>query len=244
MSMDTFLVRTMSDTVETDIQRVLTIANEILPRYEMPPLSLMELRKIADGPFDLFLIPLIFAKEYQKDRSLPFNEAKRVEIRTHALEIARKHGFDVNPPDFISGIEESLKSTKEAGLRNVLMTTGGRRYKHQAMENAGIGGYFDEIVDRDETYYAKEQGLYYLYRKHKLPRLRIILLSGTATYIRAGNNANGCKVGGTDLEIVTVAFSTEHSYNDEETLQAVQPKLLIRSFGQLLPALKEQALVA
>jgi phosphoglycolate phosphatase-like HAD superfamily hydrolase len=244
MSMDTFLVRTMSDTVETDIQRVLTIANEILPRYEMPPLSLMELRKIADGPFDLFLIPLIFAKEYQKDRSLPFNEAKRVEIRTHALEIARKHGFDVNPPDFISGIEESLKSTKEAGLRNVLMTTGGRRYKHQAMENAGIGGYFDEIVDRDETYYAKEQGLYYLYRKHKLPRLRIILLSGTATYIRAGNNANGCKVGGTDLEIVTVAFSTEHSYNDEETLQAAQPKLLIRSFGQLLPALKEQALVA
>jgi len=234
----------MSDTVETDIQRVLTIANEILPRYEMPPLSLMELRKIADGPFDLFLIPLVFAKEYQKDRSLPFNEAKRVEIRTHALEIARKHGFDVNPPDFISGIEESLKSTKEAGLRNVLMTTGGRRYKHQAMENAGIGGYFDEIVDRDETYYAKEQGLYYLYRKHKLPRLRIILLSGTATYIRAGNNAHGCKVGGTDLEVVTVALSTEHSYNDEETLRAAQPKLLIRSFGQLLPALKGQGLVA
>jgi len=244
MSMETFLVRTMSDTVETDIQRVLTIANEILPRYEMPPLSLMELRKIADGPFDLFLIPLIFAKEYQKDRSLPFNEAKRVEIRTHALEIARKHGFDVNPPDFISGIEESLKSTKEAGLRNVLMTTGGRRYKHQAMENAGIGGYFDEIVDRDETYYAKEQGLYYLYRKHKLPRLRIILLSGTATYLRAGNNAHGCKVGGTDLEVVTVALSTEHSYNDEETLRAAQPKLLIRSCGQLLPALKEQGLVA
>jgi phosphoglycolate phosphatase-like HAD superfamily hydrolase len=243
MSMETFLVRTMSDTVETDIQRVFTIANEILPRYEMPPLSLTELRKIADGPFDLFLIPLVFAKEYQKDRNLPFNEAKRVEIRTHALEIARKHGFDVNPPDFISEIEQSLKSTKEAGLRNVLMTTGGRRYKHQAMEKAGIGGYFDEIVDREETYYAKEQGLYYLYRKHKLPRLRVILLSGTATYIRAGNNAHGCKVGGSDLEVVTVALSTEHSYNDEETLRAAQPKILIRSLNELLPALKEQGLV-
>ena len=92
MSMDTFLVRTMSDTVETDIQRVFAIANEILPRYEMPPLSLAELRKIADGPFDLFLIPLIFAKDYQKDRNLPFNEAKRMEIRIQALEIARKHG--------------------------------------------------------------------------------------------------------------------------------------------------------
>jgi len=243
MSMETFLVRTMSDTVETDIQRVFTIANEILPRYEMPPLSLTELRKIADGPFDLFLIPLVFAKEYQKDRNLPFNEAKRVEIRTHALEIARKHGFDVNPPDFISEIEQSLKSTKEAGLRNVLMTPGGRRYKHQAMEKAGIGGYFDEIVDREETYYAKEQGLYYLYRKHKLPRLRIILFSGTATYIRAGNNAHGCKVGGSDLEVVTVALSTEHSYNDEETLRAAQPKILIRSLNELLPALKEQGLV-
>ena len=240
MSMETFLVRTMSDTVETDIQRVLTIANEILPRYEMPPLSFAELRKIADGPFDLFLIPLIFAKEYQQDRSLPFNEAKRVEIRTHALEIARKHGFDVRPPDFISGIEPSLKEAKEAGLRNILMTTGGRRYKHQAMEKAGIGGYFEEIIDRDETYYAKEQGLYYLYRKHKLPRLRIILLSGTATYIRAGNNAHGCKVGGTDLEVVTVALSTEHSYNDEETLRAARPKILIRSVAELLPALKEQ----
>jgi len=243
MSMETFLVRTMSDTVETDIQRVFTISNEILPRYEMPPLSFAELRKIADGPFDLFLIPLIFTKEYQKDRNLPFNEAKRVEIRTHALEIACKHGFDVNPPDFISGIEQSLKSTKEAELRNVLMTTGGRRYKHQAMEKAGIGGYFDEIVDRDETYYAKEQGLYYLYRKYKLPRLRIILLSGTATYIRAGSNAHGCKVGGTDLEVITVALSTEHSYNDEETLRAAQPKILIRSLNELLPALKEQGLV-
>ena len=243
MSMETFLVRTMSDTVETDIQRVFTIANEILPRYEMPPLSLAELRKIADGPFDLFLIPLIFAKEYQKDRTLPFNEAKRVEIRTQALEIARKHGFDVNPPDFLSGIERSLESTKAAGLRNVLMTTGGRRYKHQAMEKAGIGGYFEEIVDRNETYYAKEQGLYYLYRKHKLPRLRIILLSGTATYIRAGNNAHGCKVGGTELEVITVALSTEHSYNDEETLRAAHPSILIRGFDELLPALKEQSLV-
>jgi phosphoglycolate phosphatase-like HAD superfamily hydrolase len=243
MSSETFLVRTMSDTVETDLQRVFTIANEILPRYEMPPLSFAELRKIADGPFDLFLIPLIFAKEYQKDRTLPFNEAKRVEIRTHALEIARKHGFDVNPPDFISGIERSLEETKAAGLRNILMTTGGRRYKHQAMEKAGIGGYFEEIVDRDETYYAKEQGLYYLYRKHKLPRLCIVLLSGTATYIRAGNNAHGCKVGGTNLEVATVALSTEHSYNDEETLRTAQPKMFIRSFEELLPALKHHGLV-
>ena len=243
MNTETFLVRTMSDTVETDIQRVLTIANEILPRYEMPPLSFTDLRKIADGPFDLFLIPHIFANEYRKDRTLPFNEAKRVKIRTHALEIARRRGFDVNPPDFISGIEQSLKETKAAGLRNMLMTTGGRRFKHQAMERAGIGGYFDEIVDRDETYYAKEQGLYFLYRKHKLPRLRIILLSGTATYIRAGNNTHGCKVGGSDLEVVTVALSTEHSYNDEETLRAAQPQILIRSLAELLPALKKQGLV-
>ncbi len=243
MRTETFLVRTMSDTVETDIQRVLTIANEILPRYEMPPLSFAELRKIADGPFDLFLIPLIFSREYEKNRTLPFNEAKRVEIRIQALEIARKHGFDVNPPDFIPGIEKSLKATKQAGLSNILMTTGGRRYKHQAMEKFGIGGYFEEIVDRDETYYAKEQGLYYLYRKHKLPHLKIILVSGTATYIRAGNNAHGCKVGGTDLEVFTVALSTEHSYNDEATLRDASPHVLLHSYDQLLPELKAQGLL-
>ena len=177
---------------------------------------------------------MIFAKEYQEDRTLPFNEAKRVEIRTHALEIARKHRFDVDPPEFIPGIELSLKEAKEAGFRRFSITTGGRRYKHQAMEKAGIGGYFDEIVDRSETYYAKEQGLYYLYREHKLPQLRIILLSGTATYIRAGN-AHGCKVGGTELEVVTVALSTEHSYNDEETLRGAQPKILIRGLKELMP---------
>ena len=54
----------------------------------MPPFAFEQLRKMADGPFDLFLIPLIFAREYEKDRNLPFNEAKRVEIRRHALEIA------------------------------------------------------------------------------------------------------------------------------------------------------------
>ena len=243
METKTFLARTMSDTVETDIQRVFTIANEILPRYEMPPLSFVELRKIADGPFDLFLIPMIFSEEFQKDRTLPFNEAKRLEIRTHALEIARNHGFDVTPPEFIAGIEQSLKETLEAGLSNILMTTGGRRYKHQAMERAGIGGYFDEIVDRDETYYTKEQGLYYLYREHKIPRHRIVLLTGTASYIRAGNNADGCKVGGTELEVVTVALSTDHSYNDEETLKAARPDTVIHDFTELLPALQEKGLV-
>ena len=92
MAVETFLVRTMSDTVETDIQRVHVIANEILPRYGLAPLSFEQLRKIADGPFDLFLIPYIFADEFAKDRNLAFNEGKRVEIRRIALEIARKHG--------------------------------------------------------------------------------------------------------------------------------------------------------
>lgn len=241
MAVETFLVRTMSDTVETDIQRVHVIANEILPRYDLPTLGFERLRKIADGPFDLFLIPVIFAKEYEKDRTLPFNEAKRAEIRRHALEIAQKHGYDVNAPEFIAGIEQSLQETKAAGLKNILMTTGGRRYKHEAMEKAGMGGYFEEIVDRDETYYAKEQGLYYLYRKHRPKHMRIVVVSGTATYIKAANNAHGCKVGDTYLEAVSIALSTEHSYNDEETLTAPQPKVLIRSYDELLPKLKEFA---
>jgi phosphoglycolate phosphatase-like HAD superfamily hydrolase len=231
----------MSDTVETDIQRVHLIVNEILSRYGITPLTFERLRKIADGPFDLFLIPLIFAKECENDRNLPFNEAKRVEIRRQALAIAQSHGYDVNPPEFIPGIETSLKETKEAGLRNVLMTTGGRRYKHQAMEKAGMGGYFEEIVDRDETYYAKEQGLYYLYRKHKPKHMRIILLSGTATYIRAGNNADGCKVGDSYLEVIPIALATEQSYNDEETLTAARPRALIHGYHELKPALERLA---
>jgi phosphoglycolate phosphatase-like HAD superfamily hydrolase len=241
MTVETFLVRTMSDTVETDIQRVHVIANEILPRYGLPTLTFEQLRKIADGPFDLFLIPLIFAKEYESDRILPFNEGKRAEIRRHALEIAQKHGYDVNPPGFIAGIEKSLQETKAAGLKNILMTTGGRRYKHDAMEKAGIGGYFDEIVDRDETYYAKEQGLYYLYRKHRPKHMRIVVVSGTTTYIKAANNAHGCKVGDTYLEVIPIALSTEHSYNDEETLGRARPQALIRSYDELLPKLKELA---
>jgi len=241
MAAETFLVRTMSDTVETDIRRVHVIANEILPRYGLAPLSFEQLRKIADGPFDLFLIPHIWPSEYAQDRNLGFNEAKRVEIRRIALEIARKHGFDVNPPDFIAGIESSLKETKAAGLRNVLMTTGGRRYKHQAMEKAGLGGYFEEIVDREQTYYAKEQGFYYLYRKQKVPHTRIILLSGTANYIKAANNAHGCKVGETFLEVIPIAMSTEHSYNDEATLRTAQPRAVIHGYSELLPALKSLA---
>ncbi len=235
----TFLVRTMSDTVETDIQRVHVIVNEILPRYNLPPLIFEQLRKIADGPFDLFLIPHIFAAEFAKDRNLPFNEGKRVEIRRIALEIARKHGYDVNPPDFQPGIEQSLKETKAAGLRNVLMTTGGRRYKHQAMEKAGIGGYFVEIVDREQTYYAKEQGFYYLYRKHAAEHMRIVVLSGTANYLKAANNADGCKVGETFLEVIPIALSTPHAYSDEETLRAAQPKAVIYGLAELMPKLKE-----
>jgi phosphoglycolate phosphatase-like HAD superfamily hydrolase len=237
MNAETLLVRTMSDTVETDIQRVFTIANELFACYGMPSLSFEQLRKVADGPFDLFLIPLIFAKQFERDPSLPYNEAKRAEIRRHALEIARSHGFDVNPPDFIPGIEESLRQTQEAGLHNVLLTTGGRRFKHQAMEKAGIGGYFEDIVDRDQTYYAKEQGFYHIYRKHGTPLLRIVVLTGTATYISAGNNADGCKVGGTELRVDTIALATEHSYNDEETLRAAQPKLVIHRYDELLPSL-------
>ncbi len=239
MASVTFLVRTMSDTVETDIERVHVIANGILPRYNLPPLTFAQLRKIADGPFDLFLIPQIFAAEYAKDHNLPFNEAKRVEIRRIALEIARQHGYDVNPPDFQAGIEQSLKETKAAGLLNVLMTTGGRRYKHQAMEKLGIGGYFEEIIDREQTYYAKEQGFYYLYRKQKASHIRIVVLSGTANYLKAANNVNGCQVGDTSLEVIPIALSTRHSYNDEETLRAAAPKAVIHGYDELLPQLKE-----
>ena len=240
MAGETFLMRTMSDTVETDIQRVLTITNEILPRYGLHRLSFERLRKIADGPFDLFLIPLIFASEYEDDHNVIFNEKKRLEIRTHALEIARKHHFDTEPPNFIPGIEESLRTAQAAGLNNVLLTTGGRRFQHYAMDRYGIGKYFTDIVDRDETYYAKEQGFYCLYRKLKLPKLRILVLTGTASYIRAGNNADGCKVGDTELEVITIALATGYSYNDAETLAAAKPKILVQGFDDLLPQLRQQ----
>ncbi|HEX7227764.1 MAG TPA: hypothetical protein VF353_08315, partial [Candidatus Binatia bacterium] len=105
------------------------------------------------------------------------------------------------------------------------------------------GKYFAEIVDRDETYYAKEQGLYYLFREHKLPSLRLVLLTGTASYIRAGNNVDGCKVAGNHLEVVTIALSNGYSYNDEETLIAAKPKMLIHSQDQLLTVLKDTRLL-
>ena len=77
----TILARTMSDTVETDIRRVHAIASEVLPRYNKKPLSFEGLRKVADGPFDLFLIPLVFDSDYRNDPSIVFNEEKRQEIR-------------------------------------------------------------------------------------------------------------------------------------------------------------------
>ena len=232
------LMRTMSDTIETDIHRVHVIANEILPRYRKPELSFEELRKVADGPFDFFLAPILFAEDYARDPNIIYNEGVRREIRGHALEIARRHGFDVNPPDFMPGVEASLKQTRDAGLSNMVLTTSGRRYKHRVMEEAGISEYFDEIIDRDETYFRKEQGIYHLFRKLN-QNLEVILLSGTATYIRAGNNLEFAQVAGNDLSLFTVALATEYSYNDEETLAAAKPKLLIKSLDELIPKLRE-----
>ncbi len=237
-------MRTMSDTVETDIRRVHVIAGEILPRYGKAPLLFEQLRKIADGPFDLFLIPLVFEDDYRRNPNIIFNEEKRQEIRNHALEIAKKHGFDTNPPELVPGVEESLRATQEAGLVNILITTGGRRFKHQAMERHGLGGYFEKIIDRDETYFAKEQGIYHLFRQGKYDKLRVILLSGTASYIRAGNNLERCVVGKSRLEVLTVALATDYSYNDEETLSAARPKILIRALDEVIPAVKQHGWVS
>lgn len=239
----TYLFRTMSDTVETDIARVHVVANEILGRYGRERLSFSELRRIADGPFDLFLIPLIFPEEFARDRNVVFNESRRQEIRDHALEIAHRHGYDITPPDLIPGVESSLRAARDAGLLNVLITTGGRRFKHQAMEEHGLGGYFEEIIDRDQTYFNKEQGIYYFFRSRKLPLMRVILLSGTASYIRAGNNLEKLRVAGSRLEVFTVALATSFSYSDEETLLAARPKLLIHSLDELLPELARRGFV-
>jgi phosphoglycolate phosphatase-like HAD superfamily hydrolase len=232
----------MSDTVETDIQRVHVVCNEVLIRFKKEPLSFKRLRQVADGPFDLFLIPIIFREDFRENPFVIFNEEKRRAIRGHALEIARSHGFDVNPPSLIPGVEASLRDARETGLANILMTTGGRRFKHAAMEKHGLGQYFDEIVDRDETYFTKEQGLYYLFRKNPQKKLDIILLTGTASYVRAGNNVERCMVGGGELSVFTVALSTDHSYNDEDTLAAANPKLLIHRLDELLPKLQESGL--
>lgn len=244
MTTQKYLVRTMSDTVETDIRRVHVIANEVLDRYRKDPLSFEQLRKIADGPFDLFLIPLVFEKDYSSNPNIVFNERKRQEIRNHALEIARMHGFDTNPPDLIPGVEDSLRAAQKAGLINILMTTGGRRFKHEAMESHGLGGYFEEIVDREETYFAKEQGIYHLFRKNKHEKLQAILVSGTSSYIKAGNNLERCVVGSNHLEVFTVALSTEYSYNDEETLLAAGPKMLTHGLDELIPKLTEQGFLS
>lgn len=243
MPTSTILARTMSDTVETDIRRVHAIANEILPRYKKAPLSFEQLRKIADGPFDLFLIPLVFESDYRKDPSIIFNEAKRQEVRDHALEIARRRGFDTTPPDLVPGIEESLRASREVGLLNVLMTTGGRRFKHQAMEERGLGKYFVDIVDREETYFRKEQGIYHLFRQRKDEFPRVILLSGSATYIKAGNNLERLRVGAKRLEVFTVALATEHSYNDEDTLAAARPKMMIHGLRELISGLRDHGLM-
>ncbi|HWP56629.1 MAG TPA: hypothetical protein VNL14_01940 [Candidatus Acidoferrales bacterium] len=237
MSAPTYLLRTMSDTVETDIERVHVIANEVLARYGKEPLSWEALRKIADGPFDLFLIPLVFQDEFAADRNVIFNEARRQEIRDHALAIARRRGFDVQPPELIPGVEQSLRAAQEAGLINVLLTTGGRRFRHRAMEKHGIGKYFQETIDREQTYFTKEQGIYYLFRKLSLPKLQVVLLSGTASYIKAGNNLQSCRVAGSELAVRTVALATGYSYSDEATLAAARPHRLIHSLEELDPRL-------
>jgi len=238
MERQIFLLRTMSDTVETDIHRVHVIANEVLSRYRKTALTWEELRKIADGPFDLFLIPLIFRDEFAADCHLAFNEARRQEIRSHALEIARAHEFDTQPPELIPGVEESLRAAEEADLRNVLLTTGGRRFQHQAMERHGIGRYFHDIIDREQTYFTKEQGIYYFFRKMSLPETRVVLVSGTASYLRAGANLKSCKVGGSELSVRTVALATGYSYSDERTLAAAGPDLLIHDLGELVPQVR------
>jgi hypothetical protein len=48
-------------------------------------------------------------------------------------------------------------------------------------------------------------------------------------------------VGDTYLEVIPIALATEHSYNDEETLQRAKPVALIRSFAELMPALEKLA---
>jgi phosphoglycolate phosphatase-like HAD superfamily hydrolase len=126
---------------------------------------------------------------------------------------------------------------------NVLLTTGGRRFKHEAMEKHGLGKYFAEIIDREETYFRKEQGIYHLFRQRQDKFLRVVLVSGTATYVRAGNNLARLKVAGKELEVLTVALATDASYNDEETLAAAKPSITIRSLGELLPALKQRGLL-
>jgi hypothetical protein len=69
--------------------------------------------------------------------------------------------------------------------------------------------------------------------------MRVVLLSGTATYLKAANNAHGCKVGDTYLEVIPIGLSTEHSYNDEATLAASKPRVILHGFDELLPALKD-----
>jgi hypothetical protein len=71
----------------------------------------------------------------------------------------------------------------------------------------------------------------------------VILLSGSAAYIKAGNNLERLAVAGKRLEVFTVALATEHSYNDEETLAAAKPKMMIHRLDELLTGLRERVLI-
>jgi hypothetical protein len=136
---------------------------------------------------------MIFAAEYSKTvASLQRSQARR--NPQTCLEIAQKHRFDVGPPEFISGIENSLKETKSAGLRNILMTTAAdaistRRWKGSA---SVVTSKRSLIETRRTT--PRSRG-FIIYIESKTKTHALVLLTGTATYIKAGNNTTDAKWG-------------------------------------------------
>lgn len=215
------LVRTMSDTVETDIRRVYVICNEALELFHKAQLSFDELRRIADGPLDLFMIPLAFPEKYESDPDIIYDEALRKKLRDILIEAAKRRGYDRNPPDLVPGIEGSLRTTREMGIKNYLLTTSGGRFRHEAIQR--LAKYFDGIINRSQTYYRKEQGIYNLLSETKLGPDQVIILTGTASYIRAAKH----------LGIHTVSLAWEYSYNDESTLRSARPEEVVHDLQEL-----------
>ena len=215
------LIRTMSDTVETDIRRVYEVCNEALELFQKTQLSFEELRRIADGPLDLFMIPLAFPEKCESDPDIIYDESLRKDLRDILIGAAKKRGYDQNPPDLVPGIEGSLRTTRDMGIKNYLLTTSGGRFRHKATQR--LAKYFDGIINRSQTYYRKEQGIYHLLSETKLEPDQVVILTGTASYIRAARH----------LGVHTVSLAWEYAYNDETTLRSAKPEEVIHDLQEL-----------
>jgi pyrophosphatase PpaX len=199
-----FIFFDLSGTLSNDLKKVLEVNNIVRKMFGLKKINLKEFKEIASSSF----------KQFFSELGIEDPESLYIKLYEKSLE-------KVSP---IPGAKNTLKSTKEKGIKNIIITTHPPKLTLKDM-------YEEELFEHIDYYQPgvrdKYEAIMKMMEKLEAKPSEVLVVDDTIYGIKAGKKAG----------TYTAAVITRYSYHTKKRLESANPDFRLYRISDLLKIL-------